>query len=237
MIDISNVSSDIKNNLYSNDLPLKGMLVNGQTTEAIIDLLQAKVNEARYCLGLYSSPHEPKESADGIAALIEANNRASIANANSNNPNPTNTTNPINTTNIGIGSTSGDQPWIKVAKTQVGVNDAGSVNGQVSQYLQVVGIDRTGGDHVPWCSAFANWVMKQVGIRGSMDARAISWQNWGQAVAPGTIGCIAVQPHHVAFYLGTNNGKATLLGGNQSNSVDIGSYTNPNRIIAWRWPS
>ena len=40
---------------------------------------------------------------------------------------------------------------------------------------------------------------------------------------------------HVTFYVGEENGRLKLLGGNQENQVKI-SYYDKSRLLSYRWP-
>jgi uncharacterized protein (TIGR02594 family) len=70
-------------------------------------------------------------------------------------------------------------PWMKPALKEYGtmrVHGHPDANPRVLEYLRVVGLPRKGmDDDEPWCSAFVNWCMKQVGIRGSMGGLARGW--------------------------------------------------------------
>jgi uncharacterized protein (TIGR02594 family) len=98
-------------------------------------------------------------------------------------------------------------------------------------------------EEVPWCSSFANWVMKQAGIKGSGEASARSWLKWGKALDKPQRGAIVVLSRpgaptngHVTFYVGEEGGRLKLLGGNQENQVKI-SYYDKSRLLGYRWPA
>ena len=88
-------------------------------------------------------------------------------------------------------------------------------------------------DETPWCSSFVNWVMKQAGIARTNSAAALQWRDWGMKIDPKKMkyGDVLVWNHghgrgHVAFFVGrADNGDILALGGNQSNSVNIGRFT------------
>lgn len=141
----------------------------------------------------------------------------------------------------------GKENWIHIALREMGVKeikgDSGS-NSRINEYLKTVGIGPD--DDIPWCSAFANWVMIQAGYRGSHGAKlgpgwARSWLDWGRPAAPGTIGSIVVFSRgsypkgHVGFCVGFDGKTIKLLGGNQSNSVNIQNWKLDN-VLGWRLP-
>lgn len=98
------------------------------------------------------------------------------------------------------------------------------------------------GDHVPWCSAFLNYVAWLAGAPRSHSLRARSWLRvgvpleigqavvgWDVAVlrAPGRgqPGAEVIEaPGHVGLYAGHDAKRIALLGGNQGDAVGIASY-------------
>jgi uncharacterized protein (TIGR02594 family) len=76
-------------------------------------------------------------------------------------------------------------------------------------------------DETPWCSAFANWCLKQAGYEGTRNAAARSWMDWGEAIETPRRGCIVVFQRegggHVGFYIGETETEILVLGGNQQN--------------------
>jgi uncharacterized protein (TIGR02594 family) len=133
---------------------------------------------------------------------------------------------------------SGGTPWFEIAKREMerGVREIpGRVhNPRIVQYHKATTLRATT-DETPWCSAFVNWCMKQAGIKGTRDARAISWLNWGQKLNSPRPGCLVVFNHHVAFYHSTSRNRLQLLGGNQSDRVKISRYSKSS-VRAYRWP-
>lgn len=135
--------------------------------------------------------------------------------------------------------------WMRAAEGEIGVAEVEGAkhNPRIIEYHRACTLKATE-DEIPWCSSFANWVMLQVSIKGTRDARARSWLNWGVAIDEPIFGCIVVfsrPPNpasgHVAFYVGkATNGRIRVLGGNQSNRVSIASY-DPGRVLGYRLPA
>jgi uncharacterized protein (TIGR02594 family) len=137
-------------------------------------------------------------------------------------------------------------PWMEVALAEAGIRErpGNRHNPRIIEYFRSV-TRRVSDDETAWCSAFANWVMQQIGIEGSGRLNARSWQTWGQTVPNESphYGAVAVlwrgSPRgwqgHVAFYCGTEGGNMILLGGNQNNSVCLRPYP-WNRLLTFRWP-
>ena len=98
------------------------------------------------------------------------------------------------------------------------------------------------GDHVPWCSAFTNYIAWLLRLPRSKSLRARSWLNVGEVVRleeaaagfdvvifkrgsgqqPGPE--VIEAPGHVGFYAGLDDKNILVLGGNQSDTVGIAPY-------------
>jgi len=101
-------------------------------------------------------------------------------------------------------------------------------------------------DETPWCSAFVNWTMQQIGLQGTRRGNARSWLNWGTPVPTNSFhyGAITVLwrvsrrswKGHVAFLAGIDGDELILLGGNQGNKVSLRPYPK-SRLLSFRWPS
>lgn len=140
-----------------------------------------------------------------------------------------------------------DPPWIAIAMKELGTKEvpgAGS-NPEIQKYYRSTSLGGSPGDDVPWCSAFANWVLEQAGYRGTRRANARSWTTWGQNLEQPKRGCIVVlwrgdiasSQGHVAFYLGSPRPHVhTLLGGNQGDRVCFQDY-GTGRVLSYRWPT
>ncbi|QZH75886.1 MAG: TIGR02594 family protein [Erythrobacter sp.] len=100
-------------------------------------------------------------------------------------------------------------------------------------------------DETAWCSAFANWVMAQIGLEGTGRANARSWLTWGNAVPTNSYhyGAVTVLwrvskrswKGHVAFLAGVEGDNLILLGGNQGDAVSLRPYPK-SRLLSFRWP-
>jgi uncharacterized protein (TIGR02594 family) len=119
--------------------------------------------------------------------------------------------------------------WISVAEGEIGVAEVvGSKhNPRVLEYHDTTGHFKD--DETPWCSSFANWVMKQDGKARTSSAAALSWAKYGKKLAKPAYGAIVVFDHgggkgHVGFIVGMSGGKLQVLGGNQSNQVKISNF-------------
>lgn len=87
-------------------------------------------------------------------------------------------------------------------------------------------------DEVPWCSAYLNAVMKDLGLKGTNSLLARSWLEWGQKTSKPEMGDIVVfwresktsWKGHVAIYIAESEDSIYALGGNQSDEVSIAKY-------------
>ncbi len=138
-------------------------------------------------------------------------------------------------------------PWMGYALQEYGTRaiPGPGTDARVAEYLKVVGFGQD--DETPWCSAFANWCMKQSRIPGTGSASARSWLMWNQArecLANPVWGCVTIlwrekrdgSKGHVAFYVGRVGPKIFLLGGNQGNRVSCAEYP-IDRLLGYRWPA
>ena len=96
-------------------------------------------------------------------------------------------------------------------------------------------------DETAWCSAFANWVCKKVGVPYSGKLNARSWLSVGVQVENPRQGDIVVlwreNPNswkgHVGFYIRQTKNWVYVLGGNQNNAVNIQAYPK-KRLLQFR---
>ncbi len=129
-----------------------------------------------------------------------------------------------------------DAPWFDIAVQEKGVKEIrGRVdNPRIVEYHQTTTLRATD-DETPWCSAFVNWCMQQAGIQGTNSASSRSWRNWGKRLREPRKGCIVCFNGHVGFYDSERGRKIMILGGNQSNQVNIIPYSK-SRVLTYRWP-
>lgn len=135
-------------------------------------------------------------------------------------------------------------PWMAIAEAEIGTREipGSESNPRILEYFRSTTLGGKPNDEVPWCSAFANWVLEQDGIRGSRKANARSWLSWGERTEP-RVGAVAVLyrgdrdgPNgHVAFLTAVLPNRVVLLGGNQGNHVGRAEY-GIGRVLDYRWP-
>lgn len=125
-----------------------------------------------------------------------------------------------------------DFKWMKFAEEEKakGIHEIpGAENEpQVLEYFKAtgnLGPSARSMDETPWCSAFANWCLKQAGYEGTNNATAHSWLNWGQKIETPRRGCIVVFKRegggHVGFFIEETETEIKVLGGNQQNKETL----------------
>ena len=136
--------------------------------------------------------------------------------------------------------------WIEEAKSHLGtkeipgaksnpkiINWAKSIGGWISSFFK--------NDDIPWCGLFVGYVMKSSGyevtISNPLGAR--EWLNYGKKTNP-RYGAIMVFSRsgggHVGFYVSEDDTTYHILGGNQSNMVNV-ARIDKSRFVGARWPN
>lgn len=138
-----------------------------------------------------------------------------------------------------------EPPWLAIARAELGRHEVpGPANEpRILEYHQATTLKATS-DAVPWCSAYACFVMTEAGLASTGSAAARSWLAWGRPLKQPVAGCIAVFSRppdpasgHVGFYLETaGDGRLMILGGNQGDAVSIRPYPRA-RLLGFRWPA
>jgi uncharacterized protein (TIGR02594 family) len=130
--------------------------------------------------------------------------------------------------------------WIGIAQAEVGTKEiSGSKhNPRIIEYHSTTG--KFSDDETPWCASFVNWVMQKAGYQGTNSALALSWQSWGKKLTKPAYGSIAVfswggGKGHVGFVVGKSGNNIQVLGGNQSNQVNVTSF-GTSQVVAYVVP-
>ncbi|PZR89656.1 MAG: TIGR02594 family protein [Stutzerimonas stutzeri] len=97
-------------------------------------------------------------------------------------------------------------------------------------------------DDIPWCGLFVGHVVAVTLPREKLPSNplgALNWQSFGRQASP-AVGAILVFKRtgggHVGFYVGEDRTHYHVLGGNQSNAVNV-SRIEKSRLVAVRWPT
>jgi uncharacterized protein (TIGR02594 family) len=140
-----------------------------------------------------------------------------------------------------------EPPWLRIARAEIGIKEAAGDNPRILEYLAASNSWDVSHDEVPWCGAFVSFCLYKAGVisKGSGFARAADWLNFGDTLSQPRTGCIAVfKPEvsgssgHVGFWLKEEGGFIHVLGGNQSNSVNVSTYHRVTDLqpSGLRWP-
>jgi uncharacterized protein (TIGR02594 family) len=126
------------------------------------------------------------------------------------------------------------------AKEEVGTTEwAKGDNPEVVEYYAESGNAGVKQDSVAWCAAFVGAMLKRSGLKGTGKLNARSYLEWGVAVdrkdaKPGDIVVFkrgnSTWQGHVAFFVKDNGMTITVLGGNQSDSVNMSRYGAANLL-------
>lgn len=121
-----------------------------------------------------------------------------------------------------------------LAKAEIGtVEWAKGSNPKVVAYYADAGAPEVKDDAVAWCAAFVGAMIKRAGGKPTGSLAARSYLDWGEAVGreDAREGDVVVFRRgnstwqgHVAFLVKDNGATLSVLGGNQRDSVSIGSY-------------
>ena len=136
--------------------------------------------------------------------------------------------------------------FLELAKKELGVHEIRKCDtARILEYHKATEL-KAGKDEVPWCSSFANFIVQQVGLKGTRSAAARSWLRWGKKITKPIPGCIVVldrkdanNPNaaHVTFfhYAEKAHGVICCIGGNQGDRVKESRY-DVEKVLGYRMP-
>jgi uncharacterized protein (TIGR02594 family) len=132
--------------------------------------------------------------------------------------------------------------WIELARSFIGLDEVKGEkhNPDILQFWKDIKRGGIKTDEVPWCAAFVGAMLERCGIQSSRYESAKSYLTWGTALAEPAYGCVVVFTRdgggHVGFVVGRGaKGNLLVLGGNQSDEVNIKSFP-LDRVAGYRWP-
>lgn len=138
----------------------------------------------------------------------------------------------------------GEPIWLEVARRELGVKEARGrmSNPRIETYHSITNAG-SAPDETPWCASFVGWCLEQAGIRSTRSKSASSYLRWGTdcGLEPGAV--VVFGKHdpdakgtgHVGFLVGVEGDRVLVLGGNQSDSVNVAKRPK-NALIGLRWP-
>lgn len=137
--------------------------------------------------------------------------------------------------------------WLIEARKEIGVTRFPSPNSnpKIVQYWKDMKWSGIKEDKTSWCAGYVGAMLERVGIIGSRSVSKVpeaakSYLDWGIALKEPHYGCVVVFDRagggHVGFCVGkTADDKLLILGGNQSDAVNIKSFP-LTRVVGYRWP-
>jgi uncharacterized protein (TIGR02594 family) len=129
-----------------------------------------------------------------------------------------------------------DLPWMKIAKGYLGTKEVpGSIdNPTIVEMFRLAGHGWVKDDETAWCAAFVGACLARAGIPHTKSLAARSYETYGSklSITAPIYGCIGVKRRaggaawqgHVGFVVAASYDKIALLGGNQSNMVNISEF-------------
>lgn len=95
-------------------------------------------------------------------------------------------------------------------------------------------------DEIPWCGLFVAHVLEENNLSLPKNPlSALDYLKWGQKMSKPTPGAIMVFTRngggHVGFYVSEDSENYHILGGNQSDMVNVTKIAK-NRLAGIRWP-
>jgi uncharacterized protein (TIGR02594 family) len=137
-----------------------------------------------------------------------------------------------------------DPRWFATAKKLFGIREVPGPkhDSRILGWLKKLGA-WWADDETPWCGVFVAYCMQANGIAfPKAYYRAKEWESWGSLLrrdrlAPGAVLVFHRSGGgHVGFYVGEDRNHYYVLGGNQSNAVNVVKIAK-TRLTASRWPT
>lgn len=140
---------------------------------------------------------------------------------------------------------TGEPKWLDVARAMIGLKEVVGPqhNSRIVAMFAAAKAAWFKDDETPWCGAFVAYCMIQCGLpipEKGEAVRAKAWASWGVSCGP-VLGAIVVFGRegggHVGILVGQSATHYYVLGGNQSNQVNIMPIAK-SRMVAGglRWP-
>lgn len=136
-------------------------------------------------------------------------------------------------------------PWMELALSLRGTKETpGSGNTKrIMEWAAKLGGDvkkTYTADSIPWCGLFTGYCLVAAGHNGIQTPLwALSWNQYDKKLSKPCWGCILVFTRngggHVGFAVGEDSTYFYVLGGNQSDQVNIAKVAK-SRCVGYRWP-
>lgn len=135
-------------------------------------------------------------------------------------------------------------PWIDIAESHIGLKEipGDDDNPEIMQWAKELEQKYYTADSIPWCGLFAAHCLNEAGVNVKKIGNflwALNYRNLGVHCEP-TFGAVMVFSRngggHVAFYVKEDDDYYYVLGGNQSDAVNVTRMPKGN-LVDSRWPS
>lgn len=142
-------------------------------------------------------------------------------------------------------SQNSEPKWMRIARGEIGTHErpGGADNPRVLDYYREIGHGWVQHDEVAWCAAFVGACLVRAGQASTRSLQARSYLKWGKSLARPKPGCVVILSRgrnpilgHVGFFVRETKSRIFLLGGNQSNAVNVTGYAK-GRVLGYRWPA
>ena len=137
-----------------------------------------------------------------------------------------------------------DPEWLQEAWRLNGTKEirGSRDNPIVVSFYEEVGHGWVKDDETAWCAAFVGAMLARAGLPHTNSLAARSYLQWGQNTTKPKRGDVVVFKRgnsswqgHVAFYLGSTSKAVQVIGGNQSDAVNVKSYSK-STLLGYRTP-
>lgn len=114
-------------------------------------------------------------------------------------------------------------------------------NARILKYFRAPGFKQIQDDETAWCAAFVNFCFWTCGLSGSGSLMARSFLKFGKRTLAPQLGDLVVfwriskdsSYGHVAFFVTETETSVFVLGGNQSNAVNIAEFPK-SQVLEYR---
>lgn len=132
--------------------------------------------------------------------------------------------------------------WMTIAEREIGTKEIRGAkhNPRVIEYHAATDYSASD-DETAWCASFVNWVLEQADMKGTRSPAARSFSSWGveSKLQKGAVVVLkrgnSSWQGHVGFVDHWDESYVYVLGGNQSNAVNVQSFPR-SKVIAVRMP-
>jgi len=135
--------------------------------------------------------------------------------------------------------------WINKALRFLDIKERDGLanNPVIMSFYKDVGHGGVQDDETPWCAAFVGALLERCGLMSTRSLLARSYLNWGAPLDRARVGAIAIFKRgrdqtkgHVGFVMGQDDKQVYILGGNQSDEVNIQPFKRKD-LLGFRWPT